>query len=206
MKPILFSTPMVQAILDGRKTMTRKVIKESTIKHIWNVGNFILSADGKVMSSDLIVEQYSKYKVGDVLYVREAWGLRYFGTSQYWHYKSNIPFNKDDIVYRASCGDEYSHNGLDSYFLVDKIWKPSIHMPKEHARIFLRVTNVRVERLQDISEDDCLKEGMPIEEKGLDVFLLWWMPLWNSTAKEGYKWKDDPYVFVYEFERVEKPC
>lgn len=68
--------------------------------------------------------------------------------------------------------------------------------------ITVKIINVRVQRLQDISEEDCLKEGMPIEEKGLDVFLLWFMPLWNSTYKK-FVWETNPFVFVFDFEKFE---
>ena len=73
-------------------------------------------------------------------------------------------------------------------------------MPKKYARIFLKVTNVRVERLQDIDYGDIIDEGW---DYGINIRALeWWKKLWNSTTKDGYKWEDNPYVFVYEFERI----
>lgn len=82
-----------------------------------------------------------------------------------------------------------------------------VEIKEKHTQntITVKIINVRVQRLQDISEEDCLKEGMPIEEKGLDVFLLWFMPLWNSTYKK-FVWETNPFVFVFDFEKVESPC
>lgn len=196
MKPILFSTPMVQAILDGRKTMTRRVIKWQKV-HM---------ADSR---KELLLKR-SPIEVGDVLWVRETWQYYCLG-------------EKDSgFIYKAS--PELYHWKKESV-----IWKPSIFMPKEACRIFLRVTNVRVERLQDISEEDCLAEGIyesddndctgkykaytikkPTIESGVfidDKFnsayeAFEW--LLNSINGKG-TWEDNPYVFVYEFERVEKP-
>ena len=89
---------------------------------------------------------------------------------------------------------------------------PSIHMRKYNARIFLKVTNVRVERLQDILVGDIIAEGYYNPDCTnhsrphyfAEMAKKWWTNLWNSTAKDGYKWEDNPYVFVYEFERMEK--
>lgn len=225
MKPILFSTPMVQAILEGKKNMTRRVMKDCTqfdieesqllenngynLTHnykmsIESVG--IFSTKEKLLN--WFVAKYSKYQVGDVLWVRETWTYGRvvgesdeYGNSEFWLEQTQKEEDEKCIFYKADMDDAIR----EDISFEDVIWKPSIFMPKEACRIFLRVTNVRVERLQNISEEDCLKEGMPIEEKGLDVFLLWWMPLWNSTAKEGYKWGDNPWVFVYTFQRIEKP-
>ena len=207
-KPILFNTEMVKAILDGRKTQTRRVIPLKNNDLIFT--GFVVSstaknregycAFGKNKEQDLEFIK-PKYKVGDVLYVRET-----FNTF------SNITMdNEVGVIYKADnkevilpCNRDYECE----YVFNDK-WKPSIHMPKKYARIFLKVTNVRVERLQDISVRDIEKatgwrrEIYSYSNKN-KAFFKDYRDFWNSTAKDGYKWEDNPYVFVYEFERIEK--
>ena len=137
-KPIRFSTEMVRAIQDGRKTVARRRIKQSV------VDRFMLSNDGRLLGSfdDKCYDIYptvddAPYQVDDILYVRETWG-------RYSICEGIMP----TIYYKA--------NGNAP----DKIkWISSIHMPKEAARIFLRVTDVRVERLQDITEEQAICEG-----------------------------------------------
>lgn len=219
-KPILFNTEMVKAILDGRKTQTRRVFSKTQLKYFdyaQKLGE-MSSLDNLHENDFAYILQFSQYKVGDVLYVRET-----FNTF------SNITMdNEVGVIYKADnkevilpCNRDYECE----YVFNDK-WKPSIHMPKKYARIFLKVTNVGVERLQDISDEDCIKEGIIKVTKDNQVFKFciydkkdysstpWQdMPknpqevyknLWNSTTKDGYKWEDNPYVFVYEFERIEK--
>ncbi len=150
MKPILFSTPMVQAILDGRKTMTRRIRKPLTL---------------------------TPYKPGDILWVRETW---------YQHYDGSY-------AYRASAPENTG-------------WKPSIFMPHEAARIFLRVTDVRAERVQDITEEDAKAEGcMPTILDGV-VFISAkgeFHAIWdNLNAKRGFGWDANPWVWVISFEQI----
>jgi len=215
MKPILFSTPMVQAILDGRKTMTRRVMKDCTqfdieeAELLENNGynlthNYKMSIESVGIFStkekllNWFVAKYSKYQVGDVLWVRETTWEVDCDCQPPWCCSRTFG-------YRA---DEYDFNGVRCS--VKTI--PSIFMPKEHARIFLRVTNVRVERLQDISVEDIKKEGAPLititgnNEDFINSKLKgWWYDLWNSINGKG-AWEANPFVFVYEFQRVEKPC
>jgi len=153
MKPILFNTEMVRAILDGRKTVTRRVIDRDI------VNNCDMEKDGTLLNyqnchGDFINPvDLCRYKVNDILYVRET----------FWK-------GVNDYVYRADfIGDE---NYNDSY-----VWSPSIHMPKEAARIFLKVTGVRVERLQDMTAADCHKEG--IVQGTVGVMMV------NKLVKEG---------------------
>lgn len=149
-KPILFNTEMVRAILDGRKTCTRRICKDAneyTVpdmefynadKRTYAVHNF---ADKKHTEKLNIVERTCPICPGDILYVRETWGYP-------------ISLNSDkQYVFRA---DKIVESGFknDSH-----IWHPSIHMPKEAARIWLKVTNVRVERLQEITEAQTEEEG-----------------------------------------------
>ncbi len=224
MKPILFSTPMkVQAILEGRKTQTRRVVKPQPIKkgHFWTL-------DGAGWSSSSVVPVYGHslytrmpYKPGDILWVRETWYLEtHYGAHSY--------------VYRASSPDYPVDVGVGQHG-----WRPSIFMPKAAARIFLQVADVRVERVQEITDDDALNEGIPdngwfpmdkvycprCQGEGLigalDPDSLGFMEidcpdcirpsqrfanLWNNlNAKRGYGWDKNPWVWVIEFERIEKP-
>ena len=193
-KPILFNTEMVRSILDGRKTCTRRAIKfpnGMTGRPVGKAGD----------SSNPLGIMYPggikrpPYQPGDILYVRETWC-------------DDRQFTKDDTpgqyFYKASPPDDFNVK-----------WHPSIHMPKEAARIWLKVKDVRVERLQDMDWQDALYEGIDMclerdmktgeyifpDENPLDDFI----DLWNSTIKKSdidrYGWDANPYVWVIEFER-----
>ena len=226
MKPILFNTEMVRAILDGRKTVTRRVIDvPQGFKFLgWNMdsGDHIQYGECTFISDNGITQiiRKPKYKINDVLYVRET-----FFKSKY-----------KEFYYMA----DNKWTTLKNLGISFK-WKPSIHMPKEAARIFLRVTNVRVERLQDITEEQAMLEGVPCFDRypinkkycptckgfgligGYDNNTLGFVEkecedcntgikrfshLWNSTIKKSnmdkYRWEVNPYVFVYEFEMISK--
>lgn len=192
-KPILFNTEMVRAILDGRKTCTRRICKdanECTVpdmefynadKRTYAVHNF---ADKEQMEQLSTAERTCPICPGDILYVRETWKEAPKG---YYYYED---WQKDDIADVTK-------------------WKPSIHMPKEAARIWLKVTNVRVERLQEITEVQAQAEGC---NSGLLTGACTargqFEDLWNSTVKKSdldrYGWDASPWVWVIEFERCEK--
>lgn len=144
-RPILFSTEMVQAILAGRKTQTRRVVKGlESLKNPY-FQSLVQHATGSITFSSLesneVIELKNPYgQVGDVLWVREAYCPKYFD--------GNIHCYKADF------------NQTAYEFVSEPKWKPSIHMPKDAARIWLRIKDVRVERLQDLSEDDALAEGI----------------------------------------------
>ena len=188
MKPIIFSTPMVQAILDGRKTQTRRVIK---IEDITN--NFDIDVDGSAYAyinpatgDSCPPTAIAKYQVGDILWVRETWGKDENG----------------EYVYRTNYGTTEDDSFPPSMFK----WRPSIHMPKDAARIFLKVTNVRVERLQDISEDEAIKEGAkaygPNNCSGTSARIAF-AEIWDKTTTE-HEWRTNPWVWVIEFEKISK--
>lgn len=213
MKPILFNTEMVKAILDGRKTQTRRAIKIPSYLYENPIVlepdccvKFNYGAGGCQNYSATPLFINSPYKVGDILYVRETWTLGKKFTikpENVWYIRNDLG---NEVYYKADLND--------NFYDPDNIckWKPSIHMPKKYARIFLKVTNVRVERLKDMnfpenyeaegSEDFFV--GWEGETDNEMLIKNWWINLWDSTAKDGYKWEDNPYVFVYEFERVEK--
>ena len=196
-KPILFNTEDVKAILDGKKNKTARVFSKTQLKYFdyaQKLGE-MSSLDNLHEDDFAYILQFSQYKVGDILYVREK--------SYFVDCDCQCPWQCSPQDWYAT--DEVSYSGIRCS--VETI--PSIHMPKKYARIFLKVTNVRVERLQDISVRDIEKvtgwkrEIYSYSNKN-KAFFKDYRDFWNSTAKDGYKWEDNPYVFVYEFERVEK--
>lgn len=194
-KPILFNTEMVRAILEGRKSCTRRICKdanECTVpdmefynadRRTYAVHNF---ADKEHTEQLSIAERTCPICPGDILYVRETWKKAPNG---YYYYED---WQKDDIADVTK-------------------WKPSIHMPKEAARIWLKVTDVRVERLQEITEVQAQAEGC---NSGLLTGACTargqFEDLWNSTIKKSdidrYGWDANPYVWVISFERCAKPA
>lgn len=199
MKPILFSTEMVRAIIEGRKTMTRRVIKfpDGMTGRLPDNGFY----DGTPYLFWPCGIKRPKYKVGDILWVRETW--------QRVIIEEDEPEDILGYVYRAS-PETYEDYGL----MIDGEekplpWKPSIFMPKEAARLFLKVTSVQVEHLQEILCGDMKREGcIPATVTG-GQYQQWqrdyWIPLWDSiNKKRGYGWNTNPWVWVYEFERCEK--
>lgn len=207
-KPILFNTEMVRAILDGRKTCTRRIVKPDM--QYFEVNNdpvYIYDAEpevGKIMPL---------CQLGDILYVRETF------------YE-----DEDCIFYKADNEKLTGYRNMRGEDIVVK-WHPSIRMPKEAARIWLKVTEVRVERLQEMKPVDVIKEGAYPDcwdclntygESGsqccygteeqcsqCDEVMMEWEKLWNSTLKKSdinrYGWNANPWVWVIEFERCEKP-
>lgn len=189
-KPILFNTEMVRAILNNEKSVTRRILKPQPYKESKLLTNNLFpetveAGAGNVYAFWDGTVTTPTYKVGDILYVRETWRKWVGGYS----YKADAP---------NTCQ-----------------WKPSIHMPKEAARIFLWVTDVRVERLQDIRAVDCISEGVvskPHYTKRGNLVLHGryktdFSLFWNSTVKKSdldkYGWDANPWVWVIEFERVE---
>ena len=203
-KPILFNTEMVRAILDGRKSCTRRLVKtrrkdacgfyvtkkaDGTFSGIYEYDENESMFDNPLMPP---------YQPGDILYVRETWHkyIKRVGEGKSCHL---VEF----YGYKASIA-----NSEDA----DEPWKPSIHMPKEAARIWIKVTNVRVERLKEITIDGIRNEGlssMAVHAGDMEIAMEEWKNLWNSTIKksdlDSYGWNANPWVWVIEFERCEKP-
>lgn len=218
-KPILFSTEMVRAILDGRKTCTRRICKDAneyTVpdmdfynadRRTYAVHNF---ADNEQMEQLSTAERTCPICPGDILYVRETW--EHFDCcccegdehgNCYQEPQQNV-LNKSYGCYMYRATDE---------IYGDARWHPSIHMPKEAARIWLKVTDVRVERLQEITPQGAWKEGArcsclhPVPDCAGNKTAF--VNIWNSTIKKAdldrYGWDANPYVWVISFERCEKP-
>lgn len=189
-KPILFNTKMVRAILDGRKDATRRIVKGFIPDDaVWGYTAF--TPKGYISCRGTFADGYGEkfFKLpcepGDILYVRETWKKAPNG---YYYYED---WQRNDIADITK-------------------WKPSIHMSKEAARIWLKVTDVRVERLQEITEEQAKLEGCnsgmltgPCTARGQ------FENLWNSTIKKSdldlYGWDANPRVWVIEFDRCEKP-
>lgn len=199
-KPILFNTEMVEAVLDGIKHCTRRVVKGYIPKDA-KFGYTAFTPKGCISCRGIFEDGYGEkffkmpYQKGDILYVRETW---FKGLKRY--------------MYRADYTDseKYYQNGEE----VNMKWKPSIHMQKEAARIWLKVTDVRVERLQDIDINGIRSEGLVSAADlagDMDIALKKWEMeiLWDSTINKSnidtYGWEANPFVWVVEFERCERP-
>lgn len=236
-KPILFNTEMARAILDGRKSCTRRINKDAndyvvpdmdfydSDKRTYAVHNY---ADKEHTDKLSIAERTCPICPGDILYVRETW------TEECGKYYYRADYDSDYLDpcetlsggYPASCRNYVGCEGCTATS-TRIYWHPSIHMPKEAARIWLKVTDVRVERLQEITEEQACMEGTdPWDEacyenngwhptfsdpdSGGDPNMIdGFHKLWNSTIKKSdldrYGWDANPWVWVIEFERCEKP-
>ena len=191
MKPMLVNTKMVKAILAGCKTVTRRLIKpqppfdNDSIYLRYVKDGIARFGRGTPGNSCALCDRKMPYQSGDVLYVRETWC------------KGSLNGGAEQYFYRADDNDFHCK------------WRPSIHMPKEAARIFLRVTNVRVERLKYI------EDGWRFDEEGIILYHgmiseAWrdFADLWNSTIKKSdlgkYGWDANPYIWCISFERITK--
>ncbi len=191
MKPVLFNTQMVQAILDDRKSATRRLIKPQPVGNVHHVTGYKVDywAEEKVTEScRSLVEMKKPYQPGDILYVRETWCLRYDGEKFFYFADKNTNREETQLL-------DYN----------DVRWRPSIHMPKDAARLFLKVKSVGAERLQDFMccKSEIVKEGILFED--YETAAKCFGELWNSTIKkeeiEQYGWGANPWVWVIEFER-----
>ena len=193
MKPILFNTERVRSILVGRKTVTRRAIRPQP------EGRPIRMTENSCYPGCYAIEGTPRvirppYQPGDTLWVRETWNGDWC----------------DHYIYKADGGSAKA-----ARYAAEPKWRPSIHMPKEAARLFLRVTGVRVERLKDIDGHGILKEGIDNGKSNPAMGTRWenmqsmaFAELWNSTLKSAdlplYGWADNPWVWVIEFERISK--
>lgn len=183
MKPAIFNTDMVRAILDDRKTNTRRMFSKYLKKVIdyayalGEIGSNGIDSDFSDGDKKYLMA-FAPHKVGDIIYVRETF-------SEWIDYDTR---SLSRVTYKASDED---CNGK---------WKPSIHMPKEYARLFLRVKDVRIDRLNEISEEDAEKEGIKCWSG--ESALINFMTLWESIYGDGSF--DNRYVWVIEFERISK--
>ena len=205
-KPILFNTEMVRAILDGKKTCIRRILKGAIPDDaMW--GYTMFTPKGCVSCRGVYADEYGEkffrlpYQQGDILYVRETWQFLYEldDNEQPVEETGKYYYAATDITLFNTYVDE---NGVKHDYVP---WRPSIHMPKEAARIWLKVTDVRVERLQDMTDDDAEAEGC----FDYTSTALGFPDVWDSTIKKSdldrYGWDANPWVWVIEFERCDKP-
>ena len=204
-RPILFSSPMIRALLDGRKTQTRRVVKLFDGNHADKAGCFRRGYDeepGEWMqyaAAGAWVPVRVPYAVGDTLWVRETWAdLRGKGFDEH-----QFGYRADSLNRRGEEDGDSQRCRLD--FGVQ--WKPSIFMPRAACRLTLRVTDVRVQRLQEISEEDARAEGCgysgPAPDKPMserDLFAA----LWDSINAKRAPWASNPWVFAITFEKIKE--
>jgi hypothetical protein len=183
-RPIIFSGKMVRALLDGRKTQTRLVVKPQPeyclVEWVGNMLGFKKRyGDGFWLwpnAKDQIVSEYCKFSPGDRLWVRENW-------------QSHLGPYAESIIYAYKATDDERLGP----------WKPSIYMPRCASRITLEVTDVRLERLQNISEADAQAEGFSYSSIPLEQYRWVW-----EIANGLGSWDANPWVWVIEFKRIEK--
>lgn len=189
-KPILFSTDMVRAVLTGQKTQTRRVIKPQPTSPRWNNIGWLGWNDGHGYRMKPPCED------GDVLWVRETWS-----TTDKCGLYPNWPTDGIHYIYKA---DDPTCDAAK-----EARWYPSVHMPKEAARIFLRANDVRVDWLHAMDEEAAIAEGFADSPAGTDSPLTRFAELWDKTIKREdlreFGWHANPWVWVIEFERCEKP-
>ncbi len=224
-RPILFSAPMVRAILDGSKTQTRRAFSQKKLNYfhpaivMGEVSDFI--GNWKLGPNDLgyILEACPYGQIGDRLWVRETWGNVSFCSEEEWYpdrpatkiheLKFGCGYYSGHIIYRADGEFEWCNEYGDE----QSCWHPSIHMPREASRITLEITNIRVERLNDISEKDAKAEGAADYEEGIDSpppddgdyswsYVASFRKLWNSINGDG-SWAINPWVWCITFRRIE---
>lgn len=201
-KPITLNSEMVKAILDGIKTQARQICKISVNENEPVAHEYCMYAEyparnykgvcAYFLDRDGYYRGASQQRIfqGDTLWVRET-----YAKCQ----------NAERYVYKADC------NGYAAdVFLPGMKWRPSIHMPREAARLFLRVNNIRVEKLQDIDADGIRAEGLTsaaVHCGDMDIALKEWALYWNNTIKPDklryYGWEANPWVWVIEFERMD---
>ena len=207
-RPILFSAPMVRAILDGRKTQTRRIVKP-----VPSFNGGCACHDADALQQDYVEPYWVFPKIcrygqpGDTLWVRETWGA-VSPTDE----RVPLALGQCEIEYRADlppgCTDGPGQWPADARDDPEAPkWRPSIHMPRWASRITLRITDVRVERLQDVSRQDCVAEGCAGGHGSIPGYPYSATPrehfhhIWNHINGPG-AWDNNPWVWVLSFKKV----
>ena len=216
MKNILMNTEMAKAIVEGRKTQTRRVIKDNL-----DSVELILKKD---YSMECFIKKHSKFQKDEVIWVREPAKISQVFFNNNHKMAMKYKFLSDGQEFNMEVPERFRHTKeeLGETIVAYPKWlKNNRGIPngciKEMARIFIKITDVRVEKIQDISDSDMLKEGIKSSytkskhddiqswNKKATISLRYnFINLWNKTAPNGYKWDDNPFVFVYDFEVVSK--
>ena len=225
-RPIIFSGPMVRAILEGRKTQTRRVVKPLKMNSDYGTPRWdgawidgppncqylhVPFVNDAYPDNRTVQRHYCQHDPGDRLWVRETWGVcDVDGGGDAYAIAYKAGGSGDDVVWK-DC--RYSDCGKYGTYYTDFRWKPSIHMPRWACRLLLEVVSVRVERVQEISGADVLAEGVdnggsnPAQGKRWEnMQRMAFEELWDSlNAKRGFSWASNPWVWVIEFKRISDP-
>lgn len=172
-RPILFSAPMVRAILEGRKTQTRRIIKSRKNNSIFMGGwtdSFILDEGNR----EWTLSECPYGQPGDHLWVRESW---------------------------QKFGKEYAYAATDGDIYPETKWRPSIHMPRAASRLTLEITDIRAERLHDITEADAIAEGCESGGNWDSAPTVQYSNLWETINGPG-SWEANPWVWVITFKKI----
>lgn len=215
MKPILFRTPMVQSILEGRKTQTRRInnlkeVNECPEKWKFEVMDKIITCDLKKISGAIFNINGTNMRsifgcpfgqIGDILWVREEHKIWFERESENICATVHCEFMDGTIIsYYAKKLPLKTLENLAKRKTLGK-WQRARFLPKQFARIFLQITNIRIERLQKITSHDAQWEG--IIENG-EPFIPRYIDLWNDINGKD-SWNQNPWVWVIEFKQIEKP-
>lgn len=214
-RPILFSAPMVRALLDGRKTQTRRLIPSATVDAYYEYDDWCRSVSAGVPTSRQWEPEYflerTRIQPGDRLWVRESGQLL---REAYEHEPGVGDLYRDAGFYHSADGEIVAARSYDTpirEWIDDcaRINRPSIHMPRWASRLTLTVTDVRVQRLQDISEEDARAEGVECDSDGWRDYLMpatqccatattSYLTLWDSINGAG-AWEQNPWIAAYTF-------
>ena len=201
MKPILSDGRMVRAILDGTQTQTRRVMRLRNGRWMSRECQCMLDPSNST-ERDVIVHECPYGQPGAHLWLREPWRAIELESGL-----DVIEYRADGAIVPIENTQDAADRWMEQYREGDP-WRPSIHMPKWAARIFLEITNVRVERVQDISDPDAQMEGCEPDPESMDRDIIDFVPsfrrLWDSiNAKRGYSWESNPHVWVLGFKQIE---
>lgn len=209
MKPILFNTEEVKAILDDRKSATRRAVPSRILDNYHNYEEWFKSfkLGAKVYEREFFMYD-TPYQIDDILYVPEEW--KYFTTFNPLGY--DVEFRDGESLYFEFTDSRRAMEWKEYFDQSENQWQSLYFMPCEAARIFLRVTDVRVERLQDITPAGCVKEGLSNDiinqYETKDFPMIFGKAIWNRRIKSKslviYGWYANPWVWVIEFERISK--
>ncbi len=184
LKGIMFKPDMQLAVREGRKTQTRRKIKPYS-------NAAVIGGNGKVTQPDWVFTLANPhYQIGEVVYIKEAWWTPPDNRKETHH--------QSIVSYRAIIVENAGEDAAQK-----NIWLSPLFMPAWAARDFIQITGVRVERLQAITEADCIDEGCPQIEASTGLRLQWYKELWDSINPK-YPWASNPFVLVYDFKNVEK--